>query len=172
MASRYDDSNPSPGSLAGAAGLSQVSRARIIVSVLGMLLAMLLAALDQTIVATALPRVATDLGGLGSFAWVFTRLHAGLYHQHPHYGQTVGYVRSEARSGGRGRPLYGGLRPVWQRPRHDPTHIVPRNPGPGSREHTRQLLRRNRRRLPPSRSGASGWVLWVPYLPWPSSPGL
>ena len=35
-------------------------------------MAMLLAALDQTIVATALPRVVADLGGFGQFAWVFT----------------------------------------------------------------------------------------------------
>src|SRR5690348_2659952 len=33
---------------------------------------LLLAALDQTIVATALPRVVSDLGGLGSYSWVFT----------------------------------------------------------------------------------------------------
>ena len=45
---------------------------RILVSVLGMLLAMLMAALDQTIVATALPRVVADLGGFDQFAWVFT----------------------------------------------------------------------------------------------------
>ena len=47
-------------------------RSRIIVSVVGVLLAMSLAALDQTIVATALPRVVADLGGFGQFAWVFT----------------------------------------------------------------------------------------------------
>ena len=55
-----------------AATLAQLPRTRIIVSVLGMLLAMLLAALDQTIVATALPRVVADLGGFDQFAWVFT----------------------------------------------------------------------------------------------------
>ena len=33
---------------------------------------MLLAALDQTIVATALPRVVADLGGFGQFAWIFS----------------------------------------------------------------------------------------------------
>src|SRR5205085_4104314 len=31
-----------------------------------------LAALDQTIVATALPRIVGDLGGLSSYSWVFT----------------------------------------------------------------------------------------------------
>ena len=52
--------------------LGQLPWSRIIMSVLGMLLAMLLAALDQTIVATSLPRVVADLGGLDQFAWVFT----------------------------------------------------------------------------------------------------
>ena len=52
--------------------LAQLPWSRIIVSVSGMLLAMLLAALDQTIVATALPRVVADLGGLDQFAWVFS----------------------------------------------------------------------------------------------------
>src|SRR6266508_4315587 len=33
---------------------------------------LLLAALDQTIVATALPRIVSDLGGLTSYSWVFT----------------------------------------------------------------------------------------------------
>src|SRR5580765_2418921 len=33
---------------------------------------LLLAALDQTIVATALPRIVSDLGGLSSYSWVFT----------------------------------------------------------------------------------------------------
>src|SRR3954452_4505577 len=34
--------------------------------------ALMLAALDQTIVATALPRIVSDLGGLTSYSWVFT----------------------------------------------------------------------------------------------------
>ena len=37
-----------------------------------LMLAMLLAALDQTIVATALPRIATDLHGLNKLSWVAT----------------------------------------------------------------------------------------------------
>src|SRR5437762_331126 len=39
---------------------------------LGALLAMLLAALDQTVVSTALPRVAADLHGLSQLSWVVT----------------------------------------------------------------------------------------------------
>ena len=38
----------------------------------GVMLAMLLAALDQTIVATAMPRIVEDLNGLDHFSWVFT----------------------------------------------------------------------------------------------------
>jgi EmrB/QacA subfamily drug resistance transporter len=38
----------------------------------GLLLAMLLASLDQTIVATALPTIVAELGGLGQLSWVVT----------------------------------------------------------------------------------------------------
>lgn len=38
----------------------------------GLLLAMILAALDQSIVNTVLPRMAGDLGGLAHFSWVVT----------------------------------------------------------------------------------------------------
>jgi EmrB/QacA subfamily drug resistance transporter len=38
----------------------------------GLMLGMLLAALNQTIVATALPRIVQDLGGLNDYSWVFT----------------------------------------------------------------------------------------------------
>lgn len=39
---------------------------------IGVCLAMLLSALDQTIVSTALPTIAKDLGGLSHLSWVFT----------------------------------------------------------------------------------------------------
>jgi MFS family permease len=38
----------------------------------GLMLGMLLAALNQTIVATALPRIVSDLGGVQHYSWVFT----------------------------------------------------------------------------------------------------
>ena len=38
----------------------------------GLMVTLLLAALDQTIVATALPKVVSDLGGLTQYSWVFT----------------------------------------------------------------------------------------------------
>ena len=45
---------------------------RILLIYSGLMVTVFLAALDQTIVATALPRVVSDLGGLGSYSWVFT----------------------------------------------------------------------------------------------------
>jgi len=45
---------------------------RILVIYAGLMVTLLLAALDQTIVATALPRIVSDLGGLTSYTWVFT----------------------------------------------------------------------------------------------------
>lgn len=44
----------------------------IMVVVFALMLVMLLAALDQTVVATALPRIASDLNGLNKLSWVVT----------------------------------------------------------------------------------------------------
>jgi len=48
------------------------SHAEILVVMSALMLAMLLAALDQTIVSTALPKIATDLHGLNKYSWVAT----------------------------------------------------------------------------------------------------
>src|ERR671927_298317 len=45
---------------------------RVLAIYAGLMVTLLLAALDQTIVATALPRVVSDLGGLSQYSWVFT----------------------------------------------------------------------------------------------------
>src|ERR687883_2151366 len=45
---------------------------RILAIYSGLMVTLLLASLDQTIVATALPRVVSDLGGLSQYSWVFT----------------------------------------------------------------------------------------------------
>ena len=68
----YDDGSTGRKVSGEIASLAQLPWTRIVVSVVGVLLAMLLAALDQTIVATALPSVVADLGGFDEFAWVFT----------------------------------------------------------------------------------------------------
>ncbi len=58
---------PEPQSLSATA-----SRGRIIAILIGVILGMLLAALDQTVVGTALPRIVASLGGFDHYAWVVT----------------------------------------------------------------------------------------------------
>jgi MFS family permease len=41
-------------------------------TVVGLMLALLLASLDQTIVSTAMPTIVGELGGLEQFVWVFS----------------------------------------------------------------------------------------------------
>jgi EmrB/QacA subfamily drug resistance transporter len=45
---------------------------QVMITMGGVMLAIFLASLDQTIVATAIPRIVTDLGGFDRFAWVTT----------------------------------------------------------------------------------------------------
>ncbi|MBI4295622.1 MAG: MFS transporter [Chloroflexi bacterium] len=56
----------------GPAGLRSLPRRQLIFTLAGMLLAMFLAALDQTVVGTAMPRIITDLGGFTHYTWVTT----------------------------------------------------------------------------------------------------
>ena len=53
----------------------------------GLLLAMLLASLDQTIVATALPTIVGDLGGLDHLSWVVTAYLLGATVSMPLWGR-------------------------------------------------------------------------------------
>ncbi len=53
----------------------------------GLLLAMLLASLDQTIVATALPTIVADLGGLDQLSWVVTAYLLGATVSMPLWGR-------------------------------------------------------------------------------------
>ena len=51
---------------------SPLSHRQILLVYSGLMLGMLLASLDQTIVATALPTIVGDLGGLDRLSWVVT----------------------------------------------------------------------------------------------------
>ena len=53
-------------------GPEQIGHRRRLIIIGALLLGMLLAALDQTIVATALPTIAGDLHGLSHLSWVVT----------------------------------------------------------------------------------------------------
>ncbi|MFE9659506.1 DHA2 family efflux MFS transporter permease subunit [Streptomyces sp. NPDC005955] len=63
-----DGTLPQRGRAAGEDGLG----GSVMVSIGALLLGMLLAALDQTIVSTALPTIVSDLGGLDHLSWVVT----------------------------------------------------------------------------------------------------
>ncbi|GHA67877.1 DHA2 family efflux MFS transporter permease subunit [Streptomyces termitum] len=67
------ETSPSPpgGKAAPAPGEGQ-SRRTVLVAIGALLLGMLLAALDQTIVSTALPTIVSELGGMEHLSWVVT----------------------------------------------------------------------------------------------------
>src|SRR6187399_614520 len=56
----------------GAEGFNYLSHDQIKLVMVGLMAGMFLAALDQSIVGTALPRIVSDLGGLNKLSWVVT----------------------------------------------------------------------------------------------------
>jgi EmrB/QacA subfamily drug resistance transporter len=64
-----------------------LNRRQMLLTFTGLLLAMLLASLDQTIVATALPTIVGDLGGLDQLSWVVTAYLLGATVSMPLWGR-------------------------------------------------------------------------------------
>src|SRR5450755_585681 len=64
--------SPASAAITGTDEMSKAEHKRILVILGALMLGMLLAALDQTIVATALPTIAGDLHGLNHLSWVVT----------------------------------------------------------------------------------------------------
>ncbi|MPZ74528.1 MAG: DHA2 family efflux MFS transporter permease subunit [Nitriliruptorales bacterium] len=79
-------SMPSPAPT-GQAAAADAPPQRVGLIFTGLILAMLLAVLDQTIVATALPTIVTDLGGLNHLSWVVTAYLLGVTVTTPLYGK-------------------------------------------------------------------------------------
>src|SRR3990167_3710671 len=50
----------------------ELTRGRLILATIAVITGLLLAALDQTIVGTAMPRIVAELQGLDYYAWVLT----------------------------------------------------------------------------------------------------
>ena len=65
----------------------ELSRRQFVLTFGGLLLAMLLASLDQTIVSTALPTIVGDLGGLDQLSWVVTAYLLGATVSMPLWGR-------------------------------------------------------------------------------------
>jgi MFS family permease len=61
---------------------------RVLVIFSGLMLALLIASLDQTIVSTALPTIVSDLGGLTQLSWVIIGYLLGRNGVVPAVGQT------------------------------------------------------------------------------------
>jgi MFS family permease len=79
---------PSAGQAAAReAGVPALSHRQILVIFSALMLGMLLAALDQTIVATALPTIVGDLGGLDHLSWVVTAYLLAATVSTPLYGK-------------------------------------------------------------------------------------
>ena len=53
-------------------GHATLSRRQRVVVVIGVMVGMIFAGLDQTVVSTSMPRIVAELGGLSRYAWVFT----------------------------------------------------------------------------------------------------
>ncbi|OKK19395.1 disulfide bond formation protein DsbA [Streptomyces sp. CB00455] len=66
-----DAVEPGPGPKGPGPGAERTSR-EVLVSIGALLLGLLIAALDQTIVSTALPTIVSDLGGMAHLSWVVT----------------------------------------------------------------------------------------------------
>src|SRR5699024_2411315 len=71
---------------------STVPRGKLIVIFLRLILGILMAALDQTIVATALPNIATDLHGFQAISWIVTAYLLGQTISMPVYGKLSDYL--------------------------------------------------------------------------------
>ncbi len=66
-----ESANRNPGALVGE-GFRPLPRSVVVPTMAGVVLAIFLAALDQTVVGTALPRIIADLGGFDRYTWVTT----------------------------------------------------------------------------------------------------
>src|SRR6187200_2722844 len=61
-----------PATTSGQSGGDYLSHRQILVVIGGLMAGMFLAALDQSIVAVALPKITSELGGLDKLSWVVT----------------------------------------------------------------------------------------------------
>ena len=126
-------------------------RVRLIFGAL--LLVLLLAALDQTIVSTALPTIVGDLGGLDHLSWVVTAYLLTATVSGPALRQARRPLRPQDRAPGRDRDLPRRLRALRALAEHGPADRLPRAAGPRRRRPDRGHARRRRRHHPAARAG-------------------
>ena len=134
---------------------AQAAGQRRLAAVLGsLMLVMLLAALDQTIVATALPTIVGDLGGLEHLSWVVTAYLLAQTVVTPLYGKLGDLYGRKRVLQVRHRPLPGRLGALRPGPVHARADPVPGRPGPRRRRpHGRAPRRRSATWSPPRQRG-------------------
>ena len=116
------------------------------------MLVMLLAALDQTIVSTALPTIVGDLGGLDHLSWVVTAYLLAITVVTPLYGKLGDlYGRKVVLQGALVLFLIGSAL-CGAGAGHDRADRLPRDPGPRRRRADGQRPGGDRRRRPAARA--------------------
>ena len=111
-----------------------------------LMLVMLLASLDQTIVSTALPTIVGELGGLEHLSWVVTAYLLAITVVTPLYGKLGDLYGRKVVLQGALVIFLDRLGAVRRWPGHDPADRVPRDPGPGRRRADGQRAGGDRRR--------------------------
>ena len=84
---------------------ARVKRTSRPLTVVALLLGLFLAAMEMTVVSTAMPTVVAELGGLPLYAWAFAGLHARDHRHRPDLGEARGPARAQARPPRRDRAL-------------------------------------------------------------------
>ena len=128
--------------------MTALSHRQILIVFSGLMLGMFLAALDQTIVGTALPTIVNSLHGLNHISWVVTAYLLDLDHLDPPLRQAVRPIRPQGALPGRHRHLPDRLGPLRSQPEHGRAHRLPGHPGtrrrgpdgPGHDHHRRRGL--------------------------------
>ena len=69
-----------------------MSRNRIILVTAGIMLSLFLASMESTVVATAMPTIVGQLGGLEHYSWVFSAFHAGFHNHRSTLRKTLRYL--------------------------------------------------------------------------------
>ena len=108
-----------------------------------LVLVLLLAALDQTIVSTALPTIVGELGGLEHLSWVVTAYLLASTVSGAAVRQARRPLRAQARPPGRDRDLPGRLGALRAGAEHGRADRLPRAPGARRRRADRHHDRRS-----------------------------
>src|SRR4029450_917995 len=105
-----------------------IDHKQVLVVFSGLVLAMLLAALDSTIVSTALPTIVGELGGLAHLSWVVTAS-PRADSPDPAVREARRPVWPKGSDAGRDRPVPRRLGTLWLEPEHDAADHLPRGAG-------------------------------------------